>query len=100
MTAAEFGCVTVSCYNFDHVNEVVRCCSCVTCACHQCPDPIFILSALSNDCMQVWGMLLEARIGDINGFDLSALNVFRWHPHHEKVDLSRWATTLLLCCCI
>lgn len=39
--------------------------------------------------MQVWGMLVEMRIGTVSGFDLSALNAFRWHPHHEKVDLSR-----------
>ena len=34
-------------------------------------------------------MLVEMRIGTVSGFDLSALNAFRWHPHHEKVDLSR-----------
>lgn len=27
----------------------------------------------------------------ISGFDLSALNAFRWHPHHDRVDLSRYA---------
>ena len=39
--------------------------------------------------MQMWGMLVEMRIDTISGFDLSALNAFRWHPHHEKVNLSR-----------
>lgn len=39
--------------------------------------------------IQVWGMLVEMRIETISGFDLSALNAFRWHPHSERVDLSR-----------
>lgn len=39
--------------------------------------------------MQVWGMLVEMRLDTVSGFDLTALNAFRWHPHHEKVDLSR-----------
>ena len=36
-------------------------------------------------------MLVEMRIDSISGFDLSALNAFRWHPHHDRVDLSRYA---------
>ncbi len=36
-------------------------------------------------------MLVEMRIESISGFDLSALNGFRWHPHHDRVDLSRYA---------
>ncbi|DBA90775.1 TPA: hypothetical protein ACH3X1_003982 [Trebouxia sp. C0004] len=39
--------------------------------------------------IQVWGMLVEMRIDSISGFDLLALNGFRWHPHHDRVDLSR-----------
>ena len=39
-------------------------------------------------------MLVELRIDDVSGFDLSALNVFRWHPHHDKVDLSRYVASL------
>ena len=44
-------------------------------------------------------MLVEMRIDSISGFDLSALNGFRWHPHHDRVDLSRYAdvTTEQLC---
>jgi len=34
---------------------------------------------------------VEMRIDSISGFDLSALNAFRWHPHHDRVDLSRYA---------
>ena len=44
-----------------------------------------------TDHPQVWGMLVEMRIEDVNGFDLSAMNSFRWHPHHEQVSLSRRA---------
>ena len=39
--------------------------------------------------IQVWAMLVEMRIDTVSGFDLSALNTFRWHPHSERVDLSR-----------
>ncbi len=45
----------------------------------------------SQPSLQVWGMLVEMRIDSISGFDLSALNAFRWHPHHDRVDLSRYA---------
>ncbi len=34
-------------------------------------------------------MLVEMRISDVSGFDLSGLNRYRWNPGHEKVDLSR-----------
>lgn len=34
-------------------------------------------------------MLIEAKIDNISGFDLSALNSFRWSPHSTKVDLCR-----------
>lgn len=34
-------------------------------------------------------MLVEMRMDTVSGFDLSALNAFRWHPYHEKIDLSR-----------
>lgn len=34
-------------------------------------------------------MLIQARIGDVSGFDLSALNIFRWNPGSEKVALSK-----------
>jgi hypothetical protein len=27
------------------------------------------------------------RVSDVRGFDLSALNVYRWYPHHEEVYL-------------
>ncbi len=36
-------------------------------------------------------MLVEMRIDSVSGFDLSALNGFRWRPHHDRVDLSRYA---------
>ena len=39
----------------------------------------------------MWGVLVEMRMDSISGFDLSALNAFRWHPHHDRVDLSRYA---------
>lgn len=40
-------------------------------------------------CMQVRAMLVEMRISDVCGFDLSGLNRYRWNPGHEKIDLSR-----------
>lgn len=34
-------------------------------------------------------MLLELHVGDVSGFDLSALNTYWWHPSSERLDLSR-----------
>jgi hypothetical protein len=39
--------------------------------------------------MQVWAMLAEMRITDVSGFDVSALNRYRWHPGQESTDLDR-----------
>lgn len=38
---------------------------------------------------QVSAMLVEMRITQVSGFDLSGLNRYRWNPGHEKIDLSR-----------
>ena len=38
---------------------------------------------------QVYAVLLELRVGSVNGFDLSALNAYWWHPQSERLDLSR-----------
>ena len=40
--------------------------------------------------LQVWAMLAEMRIDDVSGFDLSPLNVFRWHPQQERVNLDKY----------
>ena len=40
-------------------------------------------------CITVKAMLLELRITQISGFDLSYLNSYRWHPGHEKINLNR-----------
>ena len=34
-------------------------------------------------------MLIEVRITGVCGFDISYLNRYRWHPSHERVDMSR-----------
>jgi hypothetical protein len=34
-------------------------------------------------------MLVEMRITDVSGFDVSNLNCYRWHPGQERIDLSR-----------
>ena len=34
-------------------------------------------------------MLIELRIGEVSGFDLSALNAYCWYPHPERIELSR-----------
>lgn len=40
--------------------------------------------------VRVFAVLIEARITNVSGFDLSALNSYRWHPRHERVQLDRW----------
>jgi protein arginine N-methyltransferase 7 len=35
----------------------------------------------------VWAVLLELRLANVSGFDLSAMNAYRWHPIAEGVDL-------------
>lgn len=35
----------------------------------------------------MYAALIELGIKDVSGFDLSALNAYCWHPHHEKVEL-------------
>ena len=37
-------------------------------------------------------MLLELRVGQVRGFDLSSLDAYRWHPGTERFDIDRWAT--------
>jgi len=39
--------------------------------------------------LTVKSMLMELRISSVSGFDLSYLNSYRWHPSHDKMDLSR-----------
>ncbi|KAK9803026.1 hypothetical protein WJX72_005333 [[Myrmecia] bisecta] len=39
--------------------------------------------------VKVFAVLVEVRITDVSGFDLSTLNAYRWHPHHERVDLDK-----------
>jgi hypothetical protein len=34
-------------------------------------------------------VLLELRVGEVSGFDLSAMNTYWWHPGAERLDLSR-----------
>lgn len=41
-------------------------------------------------------MLVEMRITDVWGFDLSGLNRYRWNPTHEKIDLSRFCSLSLM----
>ena len=36
----------------------------------------------------VRGQLLDLRVGEVSGFDLSSLNAYRWHPRSERVDLA------------
>ncbi|KAK9917705.1 hypothetical protein WJX75_007354 [Coccomyxa subellipsoidea] len=45
--------------------------------------------------LRVRAMLVEMRITDVSGFDLSGLNRYRWNPSHEKIDLSRVPHTRL-----
>lgn len=35
-------------------------------------------------------MLVEMTLGNVSGFDLRRMNDYRWHPHSEQVDLSKW----------
>lgn len=39
--------------------------------------------------LQVTAVLVEILIGEVSGFDLSALNTYRWFPHHERTNLDR-----------
>lgn len=38
---------------------------------------------------QVYAMLVELRMGEVAGFDLSVMDAYRWHPHTERIDLDR-----------
>jgi hypothetical protein len=38
-------------------------------------------------------MLVELRLGDVAGFDLSVMDAYRWHPHLERVNLSKCVST-------
>lgn len=29
------------------------------------------------------------RVTSVNGFNLSPINVYRWYPHHEEVNLAQ-----------
>ncbi len=37
----------------------------------------------------VHAMLLELRLSDVSGFDVSAMNAYRWHPIAESLDLNQ-----------
>lgn len=39
-------------------------------------------------------MLVELCIGEVAGFDLSVMDTYRWHPHIERINLSRSVTLL------
>lgn len=43
------------------------------------------------DCVQVNAMLVELRMEEVAGFDLSVMDAYRWHPHAERVELDRCA---------
>ena len=34
-------------------------------------------------------MLVELCMGEVAGFDLSVMDAYRWHPHIERVNLSK-----------
>lgn len=36
----------------------------------------------------VYAMLIDLSIGNVSGFDLRAMNAFRWHPNGEACDLA------------
>lgn len=38
---------------------------------------------------QVYACLVELRVGTVNGFDLSTLNAYWWHPGAERMELAR-----------
>lgn len=72
----------------------------------ECPWPAELAVMLC----QVSAMLVEVRITQVSGFDLSGLNRYRWNLGHEKIDLcrsdkkhenqpSKWLRYLLPCCC-
>lgn len=37
----------------------------------------------------MYACLLELRVGSVNGFDLSPLNTYWWHPGAERMELAR-----------
>ena len=47
---------------------------------------------------QVYAVLLELRVGEVCGFDLSTLNSYWWHPGTERLDLSRLPYRRLSAC--
>ena len=46
-------------------------------------------AVICQSVLQVRAMLLELRVGDVRGFNLSALDAYRWHPGTERVDIDR-----------
>lgn len=44
---------------------------------------------------QVKALLIEMRITDVCGFDISYLNRYRWHPSQERVDMSRCSWNII-----
>lgn len=65
----------------------VRLCAAGHGACFGAP----LLRPASPHCppAQVYACLLELRVGAVNGFDLSALNAYWWHPGAERMELAR-----------
>ena len=47
------------------------------------PGAVVVPSAI-----RISAVLMEMRVGKVCGFDLSYLDVYRWHPKDERVDLS------------
>lgn len=45
---------------------------------------------------QVWAMLVEMRVENVAGFDLSVLNQYRWYPGLERVELDRRDSLVVL----
>ncbi len=41
-------------------------------------------------------MLLELRVGQVRGFDLSSLDAYRWHPGTERIEIDR--SVMRRCC--
>jgi hypothetical protein len=41
---------------------------------------------------QVMAVLIELRTTEVAGLDLSLLDQYRWHPHIEAIQLSRFKT--------
>ena len=40
--------------------------------------------------IRIFGAVAEVgRIGRVRGLDLSPINVYRWYPHHEPIDLHK-----------